>query len=89
MPDRMRAGVAALIASCRPAPVPDQAGTRHGALLVATGRTDAFLTAGVGPWDIAPMAVIVEEAGGRFSEVDGAVLYSNGVLHEQILHRLS
>lgn len=41
-------------------------GTCHGALLVATGRLDAFLLLGAGPWDIAPLMPIIEEAGGTY-----------------------
>lgn len=66
--------------------------TNHGALLVAAGRLDVFLLAGCGPWDVAAMVPIVEEAGGRFSDITGgraldagAALFSNGVLHEEVL----
>jgi histidinol-phosphatase len=47
--------------------------------------------------DIAALSVIVEEAGGRFTDLDGApltldtttVLATNGLLHEAVLARLS
>jgi histidinol-phosphatase len=46
-------------------------------------------------WDFAALQVIVEEAGGRISQFDGAplvhggsVLTTNGSLHEEIVARL-
>ena len=47
-------------------------GTCHGALLVATGQLDAFLLLGVGPWDIAALVPIIEEAGGSYTELAAA-----------------
>jgi histidinol-phosphatase len=69
----------------------------HGALLVADGRAEACLQAGGGPWDFAALAVIVEEAGGRFSDLagrhdiygGGPVLFSNGRAHRPALAALS
>jgi histidinol-phosphatase len=67
-------------------------GTCHGALLVAVGLVDVFLLTGGGPWDLAALVPIVEEAGGRFSDLSGgrslegtAGLFSNGALHDQVL----
>jgi histidinol-phosphatase len=67
-------------------------GTCHGALLVAEGLVDLFLLTGGGPWDLAALVPIVEEAGGRFSDLSGgrgiegaAGLFSNGALHDQVL----
>ena len=67
-------------------------GTCHGALLVAEGLVDVFLLTGGGPWDLAALVPIVEEAGGRFSDLSGgrgiegaAGLFSNGALHDQVL----
>lgn len=62
-------------------------------MLVAEGAVDgAFDAAGVHEWDLAPMQVIVEEAGGRFSDFDGSpridggtALSSNGLLHGELL----
>jgi histidinol-phosphatase len=68
-------------------------GTCHGALLVATGQLDAFLLLGAGPWDIAPLVPIVEEAGGSYSDLTtepntGTVsaLFTNSALRQQILN---
>lgn len=66
--------------------------TCHGALLVATGQLDAFLLLGAGPWDIAPLIPIVQEAGGTFSDLTGryrtdtgAALFARPGLHQQLL----
>lgn len=67
-------------------------GTCHGALLVATGKLDAFLLQGAGPWDIAALIPIVEEAGGIYSDLSDdqhgdtrTALFSTAALHHQIL----
>jgi myo-inositol-1(or 4)-monophosphatase len=60
---------------------------------VAAGRMDAFWESDLKPWDIAAGTLIVEEAGGRVTRMDGAtfssrapqVLASNGLLHEAML----
>jgi histidinol-phosphatase len=62
-------------------------------VLVAEGAVDgAFDAVGVSEWDLAAVQVIVEEAGGRFSDFTGAsridggtALSSNGPLHERLL----
>jgi histidinol-phosphatase len=60
--------------------------------MVATGRVDAAVDFGCSLWDIAPFAIIVPEAGGRFSDwqrgdgLDSKThLASNGHLHEPLL----
>jgi myo-inositol-1(or 4)-monophosphatase len=60
---------------------------------VAAGRMDGFWEAGLKPWDTRAGALIVEEAGGRISALDGGawdpvagdILASNGTLHPQLL----
>ena len=62
-------------------------------VLVAEGAVDgAFEAIGVDEWDLAAVQVIVEEAGGRFSDfagesrIDGGTaVSSNGLLHEELL----
>jgi len=68
----------------------------YGFVLVAQGSVDVMFDSGVHIWDIAPLQVIVEEAGGRFTCWDGArdltrpdVLASNSRLHSQALELLS
>ncbi|MCK9872112.1 inositol monophosphatase [Nocardiopsis dassonvillei] len=70
-------------------------GTCHGGLLVATGRLDAFLLVGAGPWDIAALVPVVREAGGAFSDLagrdrydTGAALFSNARVHDEALDAL-
>jgi len=69
--------------------VPEQ----HCALMVAEGLVDTSHQNSGGPWDFAALAVIVVEAGGRFSDTDdivtieggGPAVYSNGLLHAATL----
>jgi len=66
-----------------------------GYALVAEGAGEAMLETGMHSWDIAAPMIIIEEAGGRVSDVTGArdvnaasFVASNGLLHEEILARL-
>jgi myo-inositol-1(or 4)-monophosphatase len=60
---------------------------------VAAGRFDGFWEQCLKPWDIAAGSLIVEEAGGRLSGMDGSpfgleagqLVASNGALHDQLL----
>jgi histidinol-phosphatase len=62
-------------------------------MLVAEGALDGAIDAtGVSPWDLAAIQVIVEEAGGRFSDTSGSAridgrsaISSNGLLHDELL----
>ena len=61
-------------------------------MLVAEGSADAAADAQLYRWDTAAVEVIVEEAGGRFSALDGtphepgaAALSSNGLVHEDVV----
>ena len=59
---------------------------------VAAGRFDGFWEQRLHPWDIAAAALIIEEAGGRvtdlqgeaFSPRAGQILASNGPLHDEL-----
>jgi histidinol-phosphatase len=60
--------------------------------LVAEGAIDLAAEPVVNPWDVAAVQVLVEEAGGRFTDLDGvathaggSALSSNGVLHDAAL----
>ena len=66
-------------------------GDAYGYALVATGRLDAMVDPVAFAWDVAPMSVIVAEAGGRFSDLagqddirSGSGLASNGLLHDDV-----
>ncbi len=64
---------------------------------VACGRLDGYWELKLKAWDLAAGALIVEEAGGRVSELsgsplpngDGSVVSSNGALHDAMLELLS
>jgi histidinol-phosphatase len=67
-----------------------------GAVLLLTGRAEAWLEAGVKVWDIAALQVLVEEAGGRCTDFDGTrtlaagrLAATNGRLHDHVVARLS
>lgn len=63
---------------------------QHSALMVAEGIIDTSIQVFGQVWDFAALALIIEEAGGRFSHADGrwtiddgpTVVYSNGHLHD-------
>jgi histidinol phosphatase-like enzyme (inositol monophosphatase family) len=67
-------------------------GDGYGYALVATGRVEAKLDPEVALWDVAPMPVILSEAGGRFTDLTGVAdpgrgsgLGTNGTLHDEVL----
>jgi histidinol-phosphatase len=61
--------------------------------LVASGRVEAMVDPVAEVWDLAPMPVIVAEAGGRFSALDGSdgpaagsgIGSCGGRLHDELL----
>jgi histidinol-phosphatase len=70
-------------------------GDYYGYGLVASGKAEIYLETDLKPWDIAPVKILVEEAGGRLTDFsgrptiyDGSVLATNGRLHEQALDLL-
>lgn len=61
-------------------------------MLVAEGAIEVALDMKSKPWDLAPLALIVEEAGGRSTDVDGnrsiyngTLVSTNGKIHEEVL----
>ncbi|MFN8533905.1 MAG: inositol monophosphatase family protein [Dehalococcoidia bacterium] len=67
-------------------------GDGYGYALVATGRAEIMFDLGANLWDLAAPKICVEEAGGRFSDFDGATsaangdgLATNGLLHQAAL----
>ena len=71
-------------------------GDAWGHCLVARGSADVMVELELATWDWAALAVLVREAGGRISAFDGSplvhggtVLSTNGILHEEIVARLS
>jgi histidinol-phosphatase len=64
-------------------------------VLVAEGAADAAVDAELALWDYAAVALVVSEAGGRCTALDGGpprpdmqVVSSNGALHDAVLDRL-
>ncbi|HWB72179.1 MAG TPA: inositol monophosphatase family protein [Egibacteraceae bacterium] len=65
-------------------------------LLVAGGMADVAVEADLRPWDVAALECIVTEAGGRLTAFDGGpaigsgeALATNGLLHDELVARLS
>jgi len=66
-----------------------------GAKMVASGHFSAAIFAKSNPWDVAAIKLIVEQAGGKTSDLEGntqdynkptkGFLASNGLVHEQLL----
>lgn len=64
----------------------------YGYLLVATGRADVMLDPVMSLWDSAALKPVIEEAGGRFTDLSGKAtihakdtVATNGLLHEAVL----
>jgi myo-inositol-1(or 4)-monophosphatase len=63
---------------------------------VAEGIFDLFWELNLHPWDTAAGALLVEEAGGKVTDIDGSgeyeknnhIVASNGLIHEQFLQEL-
>ena len=67
-------------------------GDLGGCAQLLAGRADVWLEAGVVIWDLAPLLLLVEEAGGTFTDLagrrtisSGHALATNGRLHERAL----
>ena len=64
--------------------------------LLAQGKIDIMIEAGTKIWDVAACKVIIEEAGGKMTDINGnnltknseSTLASNGILHNDILEYL-
>jgi len=69
-----------------------------GLCAIAAGEMDAYVHVALKPWDFAAGQLIVEEAGGRSSRLDGTrltplegtagVLASNGLVHDELVSLL-
>jgi histidinol-phosphatase len=67
-----------------------------GYTLVAEGAAEVMIEVGLSPWDVAAPQVLVEEAGGRLTDLTGTrslttgdYVASNGRLHDDVLVRLA
>ena len=64
--------------------------------LVAEGAVDVAAEPEVSVWDLAALDIVVREAGGQFTSLDGATgphggsaVATNGLLHQDVLSRLN
>jgi histidinol-phosphatase len=71
-------------------------GDYYGYALVAEGKAEIYAETDMKPWDLAAAKILVEEAGGRFTDLDGAdtiysgtALATNCCLHEAALRLLA
>lgn len=63
-------------------------------MLVAEGAVEIAIEPRVALWDMAPVQIIIEEAGGRFTDLrgraridGGSALSTNGLVHDAVLER--
>lgn len=70
-------------------------GDCYGHILVATGRAEIMVDPILSPWDAGPLLTILDEAGGRFTDLEGQAtihggsgVSTNGVLHDLTLDTL-
>jgi histidinol-phosphatase len=66
-----------------------------GYTLIAAGKAEVYVELDLKPWDLAPCKLVVEEAGGCFTDFEGrptiytgTALASNGALHQAALELL-
>jgi fructose-1,6-bisphosphatase/inositol monophosphatase family enzyme len=70
-------------------------GDCYGHILVATGRAEIMVDPVLSSWDAGPLLTIMEEAGGRFTDLGGDAtihggsgISTNGRLHETVMAAL-
>lgn len=63
--------------------------------MLLNGRADVWIEGAVQIWDLAPCQIIIEEAGGKFTDYDGKAspaagncVATNGLLHDHVLKGL-
>lgn len=65
--------------------------------MVASGRIEAYLMNNYNPWDVAAASLLVSEAGGRATDIDGrpfeldgvTALFTNGAIHDALIETLA
>jgi histidinol-phosphatase len=67
-------------------------GDYFGHTFVARGQAEAMVELDLKPWDLAAIKIVIEEAGGRFTDFTGTptiyggtAIASNGLVHDEIL----
>jgi len=70
-------------------------GDYFGHTFIARGQAEAMVELDLKPWDLAAVKIVIEEAGGRFTDLTGAAtiyggnaIASNGLVHDEILELL-
>ncbi|HEX9127317.1 MAG TPA: inositol monophosphatase family protein, partial [Methylomirabilota bacterium] len=70
-------------------------GDYFGYCMVAEGKAEIYAEADLKAWDVAPMKILLEEAGGKLTDFagkpsiyTGSVLATNGLLHDEALRHL-
>lgn len=63
--------------------------------MLLNGRAEAWIEWGVKTWDLAPLKILVEEAGGKFTDMKGKLTHesgdavgTNGLHHDRVLSAL-
>jgi histidinol-phosphatase len=71
-------------------------GDYFGHTFVARGQAEAMIELDLKPWDMAPIKILIEEAGGRFTDFageptiyGGSAVASNGLVHDEVLRLLA
>jgi histidinol phosphatase-like enzyme (inositol monophosphatase family) len=66
-------------------------GDYFGYTFIARGQAEAMIDVDLQPWDLAALKIIIEEAGGRFTDFGGratafggSAIASNGLVHDEI-----
>jgi histidinol-phosphatase len=67
-----------------------------GHLFVARGLAEAMVEMDLKPWDMAPLKILLEEAGGRFTDrenrpgiYNGWGIATNGLVHDEVLRLIN
>jgi histidinol-phosphatase len=71
-------------------------GDLAGCAMVLDGRAEVWIEGGVQPWDVAAPAILIREAGGRYTDWSGGpsfesghAIASNGRVHDEILRAMA
>jgi len=71
-------------------------GDCHGHTFIINGKAEIMVDPHVAPYDVAPVKICVEEAGGKFTDIignntiySGSALVTNGKMHDEVLRILN
>jgi len=67
-----------------------------GAAYIAAGKADFYIAKRANPWDVAAAVLILKEAGGKVTDIDGksagiysnSYVFSNGRIHQDIINQI-